>query len=89
MSNGLHRRFERALAASASAAAAMGAAVPCGATIVYSGPVNIPLPSTVDGVYINLITLQTATSGQALPSWDINPYYLGILGVAAARRPRA
>ena len=44
------------------------------AAIVYSGPVNIPVPDNIDGVYMNVVTGQTGTSGATVGGWDINPY---------------
>jgi hypothetical protein len=44
------------------------------ADIIWSGMVNIPVPDNIDGVYLNVITGQTGSSGGAVPGWDINPY---------------
>ncbi len=38
--------------------------------IVYSGPVNIPIPDDIDGVYFNVVTGVTGSA----TGWDINPY---------------
>ncbi len=47
------------------------------ADIVYSGPVNITIPSTTQGVYLNVVsgaftTLGSSTGGA--PGWDVNPF---------------
>ena len=52
----------------------LGAGV-CGnahGAIVYSGPVNIPIPDTADGLYVNVVT--GANGLTAVAGWDINPY---------------
>jgi hypothetical protein len=35
---------------------------------------SIPIPADFDGVYLNLLTGATGTSGLSTPGWDINPY---------------
>lgn len=44
------------------------------AAIVWSGPVNITIPSTLDGLYLNVVTGVTGSSGAQVPGWDINPW---------------
>lgn len=44
------------------------------AQIVYSGPVNIQIPLTTAGIYINVVTGVSNTSPGAVPGWDINPF---------------
>ena len=51
-----------------------GAAHQADAGIVWSGIVNINIPSNIDGVYLNVITGQTGTSGSSVSGWDVNPY---------------
>lgn len=43
------------------------------AAVVESGPVNIPVPDNIDGIYFNIVTGQ---AGAPTPpaGWDINPY---------------
>ncbi len=73
--NTLLNRVDRCLAACAAAAGASLAVVPSSdAAIVYSGIVNINVPSTTAGIYINLLTGVFATSPGAVPGWDINPW---------------
>jgi hypothetical protein len=57
-----------------ASAGAMGAAHQADAAIVWSGIVNIAIPSNIDGVYMNILTGQTGTSGTSVAGWDINPY---------------
>jgi uncharacterized protein YcnI len=44
------------------------------AGIIYSGVVNINVPSTTAGVYLSLSTGVANTSPAAVPGWDINPW---------------
>ncbi len=71
--NRLNAHFA-ACAVVAASAGVMGAAHEADAAIVWSGLVNITIPSNVDGVYMNVLTGQTGTSGGAVTGWDINPY---------------
>ncbi len=57
-------------AAIAGSVAALGAQ----AAVVDSGPVSIAIPDTFDGVYFNILTGATGSSGAGTPGWDINPY---------------
>lgn len=63
-----------ACAVVAASAGVMGAAHEADAAIVWSGIVNITIPSNIDGVYVNVLTGQSGTSGGAVSGWDINPY---------------
>jgi hypothetical protein len=44
------------------------------ASIVWSGPVNINIPSTTAGVYLNVATGVFATAPAGSPGWDVNPW---------------
>lgn len=44
------------------------------AAIVTSPVANLPLPETLAGVYINVVTGATGTSAAAVAGWDLNPY---------------
>jgi hypothetical protein len=71
----LSPRIDGRLAAYATVAGAALAApaIPTAdATIVWSGPVNINIPSTTAGIYLNFFTGQSG--GNTVPSWDVNPY---------------
>ena len=41
------------------------------ATIIWSGSVNITIPSTVDGVYLNVVTGATGSSSAQVSGWDM------------------
>lgn len=58
--------------AAAGTAALAGQAATSQAAVVNSGPLNIVVPNTVDGIYINFVTGTTSTS--ATSGWDFNPY---------------
>src|SRR5690349_20813070 len=44
------------------------------AAIVWSGVVNVNIPSNVAGVYLNVITGATGSSAGQVPGWTINPW---------------
>lgn len=64
---------KRWLGAGAAAAGAMAATQASEAAIVWSGVVNINIPSTTSGVYLNVVAGTTGASS-ALAGWDINPW---------------
>ena len=66
--------LRRTALAVAAGAGLMLATATAHAQIVWSGVVNIPIPANIDGVYLNVLTGGTGTSGAGLPGWDINPY---------------
>ncbi len=62
-----------AYATLAGAALAAPALAPTAdASIVYSGVVNINIPSTTSGIYLNVATGVFATSPSGAPGWDLN-----------------
>jgi MYXO-CTERM domain-containing protein len=73
LKNRLDAHFASA-AAVAVGAAMFGAAHQADAGIVWSGIVNINIPSNIDGVYLNVITGQSGSSGSSVAGWDLNPY---------------
>lgn len=56
------------------AAALCLCAAPAMAAVVDSGPVNIVIPDTTDGLYVNVVTGASGALGSAAPGWDVNPY---------------
>jgi MYXO-CTERM domain-containing protein len=75
----LAKRLDAHFAACAVVAAA-AAAGGADAAIVYSGIRNIAIPANIDGVYLNLITGATGTSGASVTGWHINPFGATSLG---------
>lgn len=60
----------------AAAAATLGMLSPAQAAIItVSTPISVP--STFDGIYINLLTGATGSTGAATAGWDFNPYNSG------------
>lgn len=51
------------------------------AAVIYSGIQNIPIPTTFDGVYVDIDNASTSTS--VITGWDINPFFGGY-GIAAS-----
>ena len=62
-----------------AALAAPGFAPSAEATIVYSGVVNITIPITVQGIYLNVATGVVGTTPAGSPGWDLNPWGTGSL----------
>lgn len=57
-------------------AGSIGAMGPAHAAVItFNTPIAVP--NTFDGVYINLLTGATGTSGASVPGWDFNPYNSG------------
>jgi len=63
-----------AYATIAGAALAAPAIPNADAAIVYSGIVNINIPSTTAGIYLNLFNGVFATTPGGAPGWDVNPW---------------
>ena len=68
-----------AYAAVGTTAALASAAATSQAAIINSGPVNITIPNTADGIYINFVTGTTSTS--ATSGFDFDPYSGGTAGL--------
>lgn len=69
----LDTRFASA-AALAVGAAFTGAEEQASAYIVWSGIININIPSSSEGVFLNVVSGQLGTSGASAAGWDVNPY---------------
>lgn len=72
----LKTSVRRALGRSAGALALALASTSSMAAIVCSSTA-ISIPATVDGVYLNLVTGATGSSGSGVSGWDINLYQTG------------
>ena len=72
----LHGRLA-AYSALAAAGACAVAAPQAQAAVVTSGPLNITVPNTLDGIYLNLVTGATGTTGSSVTGFDFNPYATG------------
>jgi hypothetical protein len=44
------------------------------AALVHSGVINLNVPSTTAGVYLNLVTGVSNTAPASAPGWDLNPW---------------
>jgi hypothetical protein len=76
----LSRFDKRWLGAGLAAAGSVAATQATEAAVVWSGNVNIPIPATVSGVYLNVVTGATGTSS-TLAGWDVNPWNSGTLNM--------
>lgn len=70
----LNRSIRRRFGLVAGALALSFASASSMAAIVYSGPVNIPIPDAIDGVYLNVVTGASSTTSPGPAGWDLNPY---------------
>jgi MYXO-CTERM domain-containing protein len=68
-----HLNLDKHFAAAAAAAAALCAAGAANAAIVTWNS-NLAIPANIDGLYINVETQQTGSSGASVAGWDINPF---------------
>ncbi len=67
----LSNRLAKHFGAAAAAAVVVGSA---NAAIVHWADANLTIPNTIDGLYINVETRATGSSGASTAGWDINPY---------------
>lgn len=75
MSPNVSRRLEHHLAALTTATAgALGATDRADAAIVYSGIVNITIPATASGVYLNIVQGTYSALGASTPGWDVSAF---------------
>ncbi len=83
----LDRHFVACSAAAAAATVGGAAQQSAEATIIYSGVVNINIPSTTAGVYLNVVTGVNNPSPAAVPGWDVNPWSSTGLGLFSPGAP--
>lgn len=83
----LSKKLELHLAAIAAAGAGMAVASESQAAVVSSGPVNINIPATTAGVYLNVVTGVSSTSPASAPGWDVNPWSSTTLGLFSPSAP--
>jgi len=79
----------RTAVALAIGAGALFAAASAHAAVVSSGPVNLPIPLSLNGLYLNVLTGANnlpppGADGVTVPGWDINPYGTGGLSFFSA-----
>lgn len=90
--------MDRALKVTGAAAVAavagvgmVGTTASVDAAVVSSGVVNLEIPVTTNGLYLNLITgannLPGSTAGSTVPGWDINPWSSTGLGFFSPTAP--
>ena len=73
MSNvSLRGRLSRHLAVAATVAVATAAGSADATVVTWDS--NLVIPANFDGLYINIETQATGTSGSGVAGWDINPY---------------
>ncbi|MCC5824273.1 MAG: PEP-CTERM sorting domain-containing protein [Phycisphaerales bacterium] len=75
----------------ALAAVATVAVSSANAQIVHSGIVNIEIPATTNGLYLNVVTgasnLPAGGTGSTVPGWDINPWGASGFGLFSPGNP--
>jgi MYXO-CTERM domain-containing protein len=67
----LSNRLTKHFAAAAAVTVVAGSA---NAAIVHWSNINLVVPNTIDGLYINVETQTTGSAAGVVPGWDINPY---------------
>jgi len=74
----LATRLDRHFARCAALTLAIGVNAPTvDASVIYSGVVNLNIPSNVNGLYLNVVTgayNSTGGGGNTVPGWTINPW---------------
>ena len=83
----LDRHFVACSAVAAAATVGGVAQQNAEAAIVYSGVVNINIPSTTAGVYLNVVTGVNNASPGLVPGWDVNPWNSAGLGLFSPAAP--
>jgi hypothetical protein len=71
------RAMRLAVAATAFGAALATQSAHAAVVVVDLTAAPITIPFNIDGLYINVVTGATGTTGGSVPGWDINPYFTG------------
>ena len=69
----LNKHFA-ALGAAAAAVTGVGVAQEAQAVLVHSGIVNLNVPSTTAGIYLNVVNGVATPTPAGSPGWDLNPW---------------
>lgn len=82
----------RTAIAVALGAGALFAAATAHAQVISSGIVNLPIPASTNGLYLNVVTGANnlpppGTAGSTVPGWDINPWSATGLGFFSPSSP--
>lgn len=70
----ISNRLEKHFAVCAAAVATVAVVGSANAAIVYSGVINLTVPATIDGIYMNVETGAYGSAGAGVAGWDVNPY---------------
>jgi len=70
------------LTAGIGVAASLGASPSARAEFVYSGVVSIDIPSSADGLFLDLDTGTFGSSRDSIAGWDLNIYGIGTMMIA-------
>jgi uncharacterized protein YcnI len=73
-SKSLRERLTKHFAAAATATALVATTSTSSAAIIYSGAVNINIPSTTAGIYLNVVTGVSGANPASVTGWDLNPW---------------
>lgn len=75
----------------AAGAGLMLASAAVNAQIIWSGTVNLNIPATTNGLYLNVVTgatnLPAGGTGATVPGWDINPWSATGMGFFSPANP--
>jgi hypothetical protein len=76
------RTMRLALAATALGAALATQSAHAVVVVADFTAAPIVIPFNIDGLYVNVVSGATGTTGASVPGWDINPYYAGSGGLS-------
>lgn len=70
----LSDRLGKHFAAAAACAVVAGSAASTQAAVIHSGTVNLNLPATTNGLYLNVLNGVNSSTPAGAPGWDVNPW---------------